>query len=63
MATKISVNTINLLASQFSEFNGTNGDDVELWIQNVERVSRIHGVYQDVMLLAAFGKLVKSARK
>lgn len=63
MTTKISVNTVNLLASQLPEFSGKDDNDVELWIQKVERVIRIHGASQDVMLLAASGKLVKSARK
>lgn len=62
--TKISVNTINLLASQLPEFSGKENDDIELWIQKVvERVVRIHGASQDMMLLASSSKLVKSARK
>lgn len=34
--TKISVNTVNLLASQLPEFSGKEDDDIELWIQKVE---------------------------
>ncbi|KMQ87219.1 hypothetical protein RF55_13564, partial [Lasius niger] len=62
-STKISVNTVNLLASQLPEFSDKEEDDVEIWIQKVERVGRIHGASQEMMLLAASGKLVKSARK
>lgn len=58
--TKISVNTVNLLASQLPEFSGKEDDDVVIWIQKVERVARIHGASQEMMLLAATGKLVKS---
>lgn len=62
-STKISVNTVNLLVSQLPEFSGKEDDDVEIWIQKVERVGYIHGASQDMMLLAVSGKLVKSARK
>lgn len=62
-STKISVNTVNLLASQLPEFSGKEDDDIELWIQKVERVAHIHGASQDMMLLASSSKLVKSARK
>jgi len=51
------------LASQLPDFTGKEDDDVEIWIQKVERVGRIYGASQDMMLLAASGKLVKSARK
>jgi len=49
---------VTLLASQILSFGGTEEEHVNLWIKKVERISRIHGVNDEVMLLAASGKLV-----
>jgi len=54
---------INLLSSQIPEFKGSEDEDVQLWIQKVEKVSRIHEVSANVTLLAASSKLGKSARR
>lgn len=54
---------VKLLSSQIPEFSGSEDDNVELWIQKIERVSQIHGVSHEVTFLAATGKLTKSARR
>lgn len=56
-------NAVSLLATQIPEFGGADEENVALWIQRVERVARIHRVTDDVTLLAATGKLMKSARR
>ncbi|KMQ88874.1 hypothetical protein RF55_11569 [Lasius niger] len=54
---------VNLLSNHIPEFNGTEEEDVEAWIQTIERVAHIHGVSNDILLLAATGKLKNIARK
>lgn len=54
---------IKILTSQLPEFGGTDDEDVELWLQKVINVADIHKVSQDVTLLAATSKLVKTARR
>ncbi|XP_020295220.1 uncharacterized protein LOC109860510 [Pseudomyrmex gracilis] len=44
---------VKLLSSQIPDFKGSEDEDVSLWIENVEQVARIHGVSEDVTLLAA----------
>ncbi|KMQ87769.1 hypothetical protein RF55_12864 [Lasius niger] len=41
----------------------TEDEDVESWIQTIERVAHIHGVTNDILLLAATVKLKNTARK
>ncbi|EFN75027.1 hypothetical protein EAG_01354 [Camponotus floridanus] len=38
---------VNLLASQIPEFNGSDEDNVRVWVQRVDRVARIHQVVTD----------------
>lgn len=57
------VQAVKLLASQLPAFGGTEDEDVEIWIQKVESVSEIHAVADEVSLLAATSKLIKSARR
>lgn len=54
---------VNLLATHIPEFNGTEDEDIDSWIQTIERVSMIHNVSEDVLLLAATGKLKGIARR
>ncbi|KYQ53647.1 hypothetical protein ALC60_03318 [Trachymyrmex zeteki] len=53
---------VNLLASQLPNYSGQEDEDIELWIDKIERVSRIHGVTDEVILLAACNKLNKIAK-
>lgn len=54
--------TVKLLAEQIPEFDGSGDSDVELWLNTVTHVARIHAVHDSVVLLAATDKLTKSAR-
>ncbi|KYN17781.1 hypothetical protein ALC57_09934 [Trachymyrmex cornetzi] len=54
---------VSLLATQIPEYGGQETENVQLWIQRVEQVARIHEVHSDVTLLAASGKLVKLAKR
>jgi len=49
------------LAAQIPCFKGSEEDNVELWIHQVENVARIHGVSDDIILLAILQKLKKLA--
>ncbi|KYN18146.1 hypothetical protein ALC57_09547, partial [Trachymyrmex cornetzi] len=53
---------VNLLASQLPSFSGSEDENIDIWIEKVERVSRIHDVSDQVTLLAASSKLIKSAK-
>ncbi|KYQ59431.1 hypothetical protein ALC60_01547 [Trachymyrmex zeteki] len=53
---------VNLLASQLPSFSGSEDENIDIWIEKVERVSRIHDVSDQVTLLAASSKLNKSAK-
>ncbi|XP_036150640.1 uncharacterized protein LOC118648438 [Monomorium pharaonis] len=63
MSTVSPAQAVKLLASQLPDFTGSEDSDVQLWIEKVECVSRIHAVSEDVTLLAATSKLSKVARK
>lgn len=54
---------VNLLSTHIPEFNGSEEEDVELWIHTIERVAQIHQVSNDILLLAATGKLKNTARR
>lgn len=54
---------VKLLSSQLPEFGGTDDEDVEMWMQKVVNVSEIHQVSEEITLLAATDKLVKTARR
>jgi len=54
---------VNLLSMHIPEFNGLEEEDVELWIGTIERVAQIHQVSDDILLLAATGKLKNIARR
>ncbi|XP_067212248.1 uncharacterized protein [Linepithema humile] len=62
MATMPTAQAVTLLASQIPYFSGSEDDNVDLWLQKVERVARIHGVADEVILLAVSSKLTKLAR-
>ncbi|KYN37546.1 hypothetical protein ALC56_08090, partial [Trachymyrmex septentrionalis] len=51
-----------LLASQILVFYGSTDDDADRWLRKVERAAAVHGVNDNVKLLAANGKLQKLAR-
>lgn len=53
---------ITLLASQLSTFGGLEEEDIELWLNKVERLSIVHGVAESIRLFAATNKLTKHAR-
>ncbi|KYN17143.1 hypothetical protein ALC57_10582 [Trachymyrmex cornetzi] len=53
---------ITLLASQIPTFDGSEDEDVEVWIRRVEHIAVGHGVSESVTLLAATSKLLKLAR-
>ncbi|XP_039315370.1 uncharacterized protein LOC120359951 [Solenopsis invicta] len=54
---------VNLLVSQLPTFSGTEDDDVDTWIKEVEFVARLHEVNEKVLILAASQKLQKTARE
>ncbi|CAL1686650.1 unnamed protein product [Lasius platythorax] len=54
---------VKLLSTHLLDFSGTEDEDVESWVNTIERVARIHGASNDILLLAATGKLKKTARK
>lgn len=54
---------VTVLAPQISKFGGTESESVELWIQRVDNIARIHRASSDAVLLAATSKLVGAARK
>ncbi|XP_077258588.1 uncharacterized protein LOC143895393 [Temnothorax americanus] len=54
---------VTLLASQLSKFNGTEDEDVTIWLNKVENVARIHGVTHEIALLAATSKLGGNAQR
>lgn len=60
LATMPTAQTVTLLAAQIPSFSGSDKENVELWVNKVERVARIHGVADEVILLAVSGKLTKS---
>lgn len=56
-------NAVTLLATQIPEFGGSENERVRIWVQRVEKVAQVHRAPDDVILLAASGKLTKAARK
>lgn len=58
-----SCNTAKYLSSQIPQFSGTEEDNVELWIEKLESVARLHGCSHDIMLAAATSRLTKTARR
>ena len=53
---------VNLLTSQLPSFSGLEDENVDIWIEKVERVSHIYAVSDQVTLLAACSKLNKTAK-
>src|SRR5580765_8061172 len=51
------------LSSQILQFGGMDKEDVEIWIEKLESVARLHGFSQGVMLSAVFSRLVKTTRR
>ncbi|XP_011858461.1 PREDICTED: uncharacterized protein K02A2.6-like [Vollenhovia emeryi] len=58
-----SMNASRFLVSQIPQFGGTEDEDVELWIEKIERTALIHGLPSGAMLSAASIKLTKAARR
>lgn len=56
-------NVVSLLALQIPEFTGEASDNVRRWIQRVDQVARTHRASDEVTMLAASSKLMKTARK
>ncbi|CAL1687614.1 unnamed protein product [Lasius platythorax] len=54
---------VSLLAPQILEYGGIDEENVQIWTQRVDRVAQIHRASDDVVLLAAFGKLTKLAKQ
>ncbi|XP_011878157.1 PREDICTED: uncharacterized protein LOC105567696, partial [Vollenhovia emeryi] len=58
-----SMNASRFLVSQIPQFGGTEDEDVELWIEKIEKIALIHGLPPGAMLSAASLKLTKAARR
>lgn len=56
-------NAVSLLGQQIPEFSGGEEENIDVWIQRVDRVAQIHRVSEDITLLAASSKLIKEAKK
>jgi len=54
---------VNLLAPQIPDFGDADSKNAQLWIQCVDKIGRIHGASDDVVLLAATTRLIKTALK
>lgn len=63
LASMSSSHAISLLASQIPEYGGKESENVQLWVQRVDQVARIHKVPEDVTLLAASSRLVNIAKR
>lgn len=63
MSTVPLAQAVQLVSKQIPEFGGMEEEDVELWTQKIERVSYIHGVSDEIIFLAASGRLTKMARR
>lgn len=55
--------SVKFLASQIPLFSGTEDEDIELWLEKLENVARIHNLSSAVLLSAATTKLDLSARR
>ncbi|XP_067204114.1 uncharacterized protein [Linepithema humile] len=53
---------VSLLASQIPVYSGTEDEDVELWVRRVELAASVHGISDNITLLACTSKLQKYAR-
>lgn len=56
-------NAVQALASQISEFSGSEDNNVRSWVRRVEKIAQVHSAPEGAMLLAASSKLTGSARK
>jgi len=54
---------VNLLAPQIPDFSDADSKNAQLWIQCVDKIGRIHGASDDVILLAATTRLIKTVLK
>lgn len=57
------INATKFLSSQTPQFGGTEEENVEIWIEKIESVAKIHGFSQGVLLSVAVTRLVKTARR
>lgn len=55
-------NKVTRLESQIPEFPGTDKDNIHVWLNRVEKVARMHGASEGVVLLVASSRLVRFAR-
>lgn len=58
-----SSNAVSVLASQISEYGGMENENVNMWIQRVDKIAEVHHASDDAILIAASSRLVKDARK
>lgn len=56
-------NAVKFLSSQIPHFNGTEDENIKLWVEKIESVAQLHNLSSVVMLSAAAYKLSKTARK
>jgi len=63
ISTSSPAQAVTLLAPQIPEFGGTDDENIQIWTQRVDRVAQVHRAPDDVVLLAASGKLVKLAKQ
>jgi len=53
---------VTLLANQIPVFSGLEDEDIELWIRRVKLAANVHGVSDNITLLACASKLQRCAR-
>lgn len=58
-----SSSSVPVIASQISEFGGTETENVKLWVQRVNQIARVHNARDSIVLLAATSKLTGEARR
>ncbi|KYN03842.1 hypothetical protein ALC62_05356 [Cyphomyrmex costatus] len=63
LASLTAAHLINLLASQIPKYGGKEAENVQLWVQRVDQIARIHKVPDDVILLVASSRLVHLAKR
>lgn len=59
LATVPPAQAITFLALQIPTFHGITDDDIDVWLRKIELTAAIHGVNNNIKLLAAISKLQK----
>jgi len=59
----VNTNATKWLATQISEFGGTEAENVNVWIKRIDKVALIHETSDNVTLLAPSSKLTKNAKQ